>query len=186
MNNLGTKTIETERLILRKFEADDAECMYYNWANDDDVTRYITWPAHSSMEVSKNFISNVVKDYESDSKYEWCIELKENGEAIGDISAPRLFENVETVEIGYVLGKKYWNKGIVTEALGAVIKFFFEEVEVNRIEAKHDTNNPASGEVMKKCGMQFEGILRKAGKNNTGICDLALYSILKDDIKKMR
>lgn len=80
----------------------------------------------------------------------------------------------------------FWNKGIITESLNAVIKFFFEEVGINRIEAKHDINNPASGEVMKKCGMQFEGILRQAGKNNTGLCDLAVYSILKDDIKKMQ
>lgn len=178
MNNIGTKTIETKRLVLRKFKMEDAEYMYNNWANDDDVTKYITWPTHSSIEVSKNVISRIVKDYEADNKYEWCIELKENGEAIGDISAPRIFENIETVEVGYVLGKKYWNKGIITEALNAVIKFFLEEVGVNRIEAKHDINNPASGEVMKKCGMLYEETLKLAGKNNTDFCELAVYSIL--------
>lgn len=182
MNHAGTKIIETERLILRKFGINDADFMYNNWANDDEVTRYITWPAHKDVEVSKAFVSETVKGYESDSKYEWAIELKEKKETIGDISAPRVYDNVETVEIGYVLGKEYWNKGIVTEALNAVIKFFFEEVGVNRIEARHDICNPASGEVMKKCGMQFEGILRQSGKNNTGICDLAIYSILKNDM----
>lgn len=186
MNHKGTKTIETERLILRKFDYEDAEYMYYNWASDDEVTKFITWPTHNSIEISKTVISRVVKDYESNNKYEWAIELKENNEVVGDISAPRVFDNTETVEIGYVLGRRFWNKGIVTEALSAIVKFFFEEVEVNRIEAKHDINNPSSGVVMKKCGMQFEGILRQAGKNNTGLCDLAVYSLLKDDIKKMQ
>ncbi len=182
MNHTGTKVIETERLILRKFEINDTDFMYNNWANDDEVTKYITWPSHKDIEVSRCFISEIVKGYDSGSKYEWAIELKENGEVIGDISAPRVFDNIETVEIGYVLGRKYWNRGVVTEALNSVIKFFFDEVGVNRIEAKHDTCNPASGEVMKKCGMKFEGILRQAGKNNTGICDLAVYSILKSDL----
>lgn len=182
MNHVGTKTIETERLLLRKFEMKDASSMYNNWANDDEVTKYITWSSHKNIEESKSFISEIINKY-TENKYQWAIELKENKEVIGDISAPRIFENIETVEMGYVLGRKYWNKGIVTEALKALIQFFFKEVGVNRIEAKHDINNPASGEVMKKCGMQFEGILRQAGKNNTGICDLAVYSILKDDIK---
>lgn len=181
MNHLGTKTIETERLILRKFNMSDAEYMYYNWANDDDVTKYITWPTHGNIEVSKDVVSRIMKEYESEIKYEWCIELKENGKVIGDISAPRVFDNIETVEIGYVLGKNYWNKGIVTEALNAVIKYFFEEIGANRIEAKHDIQNPASGEVMKKCNMQFEGVLRHEGKNNTGICNLAVYAILKNN-----
>jgi len=181
MNHVGTKTIETERLILRKFEMKDAGFMFNNWAKDDEVTKYITWSSHKNIEDSKSFIIDITNKY-AENKYQWAIELKENKEVIGDISAPRIYDNIETVEMGYVLGKKYWNKGIVTEALKALIQFFFKEVGVNRIEAKHDTNNPASGEVMKKCGMQFEGILRQAGKNNTGLCDLAVYSILKDEI----
>ena len=84
-------------------------------------------------------------------------------------------------EIGYCIGQKFWNKGITTEAMKAIIRFFFEEVGVNRIEARHDTKNPASGRVMIKSGLKFEGILRQAGKNNTGINDLAVYAILKED-----
>lgn len=183
MKHLGTKLIETERLILRKFKLTDYKDMYNNWASDDDVTRYITWATHKNMDETKEVVTKYVIDSEKDNYYHWCIELKETGEAVGGIGAFRLFEDLSLFEVGYCIGKKSWNQGITTEAMHAIFKFFFEEVGVNRIEARHDTKNPASGIVMKKSGMQLEGILRQAGKNNTGICDSAIYGILKDEYK---
>lgn len=183
MNHLGTKTLETERLILRKFKLSDVKDMFYNWANDDDVTRHITWPTHNSMEVTEKVVAGYVADSERDTYYHWCIELKDTKVAVGSIGAFRLYDDLKTAEVGYCIGKQYWNKGITTEALNEVIRFLFEEIGYNRIEARHDTKNPASGIVMKKSGMQLEGILRQAGKNNTGICDSAVYAILKEDYK---
>ena len=92
-------------------------------------------------------------------------------------------EEIGEIEIGYCIGRAYWNKGIVSEALTRLIIFFFDEVGANRVMARHDINNPASGAVMKKCGMQFEGIGRQADRNNQGICDVAYYGILKEDRK---
>lgn len=181
MNHLGTKFIETERLILRKFKHSDAEDMYANWASDDDVTRHITWKTHSSIEQTKDVVAEYVLNSDKENYYHWCIVLKETNEAVGSIGAFRMFDDLSLFEVGYCIGKGFWNKGITTEAMNSIIKFFFEEVGVNRIEARHDTKNPASGIVMKKAGMQFEGILRQAGKNNTGICDSAIYAILKED-----
>lgn len=181
MNHLGTKTIETERLILRKFKLTDVEDMYNNWANDDDVTRHITWVTHKNIEETAKVVSEYVKDSERDNYYHWCIVLKETNEAVGGIGAFRLYDDLQMFEVGYCIGKKYWNKGITTEAMKALLKFFFEEVGVNRIEARHDTKNPASGKVMTKSGLKLEGILRQAGKNNTGICDSAIYGILKEE-----
>lgn len=181
MNHLGTRTIETERLILRKFKLDDAENMYKNWASDDEVTKFLRWPTHSDVEVSKSVILRWLDEYSLENNYQWCIEIKETREAIGSIGAFNISDNIESLEIGYCIGKFYWKKGIVTEAFYAAIDFFFSEVGVNRIEAKHDVNNPASGKVMIKCGLKFEGILRKASKNNMGICDIAVYAILKED-----
>lgn len=181
MNHLGTKTIETERLILRKFKLIDVEDMYNNWANDDDVTRYITWATHKSMEDTEKVVAEYVNDSVRDNYYHWCIVLKETNEAVGSIGAFRLYDDLELFEVGYCIGKRFWNKGITTEAMNAILKFFFEEVGVNRIEARHDTKNPASGKVMSKSGLQLEGILRQAGKNNSGICDSAVYAILKED-----
>ena len=181
MNHLGTKTIETNRLILRKFELTDAEEMYSNWANDDNVTRYITWATHKNIEETKKVVEGYVNESARDDYYHWAIVQKDANELLGSIGAFRLYEDIKTFEIGYCIGKKFWNKGITTEAMKALIKFFFEEVGVNRIEARHDTKNPSSGAVMIKSGLKFEGILRQAGKNNSGIGDLAVYAILKED-----
>jgi len=179
MKHLGTKRIETERLILRKFIIEDAEDMFKNWASDNEVTKYLTWPAHSSLEVSKEVISIWEKESESLDYYQWCIELKESGEAIGSISGVHIMEDINAVEVGYCIGKKFWKQGITSEAFGALISFFFEEMEVNRIEARHDLNNPSSGKVMEKCGLIKEGVKRQGDINNTGICDSVIYGLAR-------
>ena len=85
MKHLGTKTIETRRLVLRRFTLSDAEPMYRNWASDPEVTRYLLWPAHESEEETKGILKGWIAAYDKPEKYEWCIELKEIGEAIGSI-----------------------------------------------------------------------------------------------------
>ena len=88
---------------------------------------------------------------------------------------------VESAEIGYCIGRKWWKQGITSEALERVMRFLFDEVGVNRVEARHDVNNPNSGKVMQKCGMTLEGIHRQADMNNQGLCDEACYAILKNE-----
>lgn len=178
MRNLGTKTIETERLILRRFALSDAEAMFKNWASNDEVTKFLTWPTHKDVETSCRVLDMWVKDYSNDKYYQWCIELKSTGEAIGSIAVVDYKENIEAVEIGYCIGSEYWNQGITSEALSALIRFFFQEVGVNRIESRHDPRNPGSGKVMMKCGLKYEGTRIQADKNNTGICDVAMYGML--------
>ena len=87
------------------------------------------------------------------------------------------------VHIGYCIGKRWWRQGYSSEALIRLIQFFFDDVGINRIEARHDPNNPNSGLVMKKAGMRFEGTKRQADINNQGICDSAEYAILADDYR---
>ena len=102
-------------------------------------------------------------------------------EPIGSISVVAFDPQVNKAEIGYCIGKNWWGKGIVAEALSAVMDYLFREVGVNRIEARHDVKNPRSGVVMKKCGMVYEGIARQAGRNNQGLCDICSYGILAED-----
>lgn len=184
MKHQGTITIETERLLLRKFVINDANNMYKNWASDNDVTKFLTWPTHSNVDISKSVLESWVEEAISDKNYQWCIELKSTKEAIGSIAVVHLMENIRAVEIGYCIGKEFWNQGLMPEAFQAIIQYFFREVQVNRIEARHDTNNPASGKVMIKCGLQFEGISRQGGLNNSGICDMAVYAILREDFEE--
>ena len=154
LNHKGTVIIETERLILRRFTMEDAEPMYRNWASDDLVTRYVTWPTHESVEITRAVLADWTSHYGEKDHYKWAIVLKENGpEPIGDISAHGIRENTLCATMGYCMSRAHWGKGVMTEALKAVIDFFFDEVGFNRVEADHDPNNPASGRVMEKSGM---------------------------------
>ncbi|MDF2484305.1 MAG: family N-acetyltransferase [Herbinix sp.] len=186
MKHIGTKIINTQRLILRPFSLEDALAMYNNWASDKEVTKFLTWPNHSNVDISKKVIQSWIEEYEKEDYYQWCIEWKESQEAIGSISVVHRNDETDTVELGYCIGRQFWNQGITSEALSAMVDFFFNEVNANRIEARHDTNNPNSGKVMMKSDFVFEGIHRKADKNNTGICDVAYYGILAEDYRKNR
>ena len=181
MEHLGTKRLETERLVLRRFCAEDAGAMFANWASDPEVTKYLSWPKHESSEVSAMVMADWISRYDEPDYYHWGIELKEISELIGSISVVKKDSKVNMVHIGYCIGRKWWNKGITSEALAALITFFFEDVGINRIEAIHDPNNPNSGRVMAKCGMKYEGTMREADWNNQGFCDASMYAILRSD-----
>ena len=186
LTHKGTQTIETSRLILRRAVREDAEPMFRNWASDSDVTKFLTWPAHSNIAVSEIVIGSWLQEYEKESYYQWMIVLKELGEPIGSISAVRQNDRTEEAEIGYCIGIRWWHRGIMTEALAAVIRYFFTQVGMNRISARHDPNNPHSGSVMRKCGMKYEGTTRSSDRNNQGLCDTAHYAILRSDWEKPR
>lgn len=181
MKHCGTQRLETDRLILRKFVIEDAEAMYKNWASDEEVTKYLTWSAHLNVDISRSVIMDWVDSY-SDENYLWAIVPKDNGdEPIGSISVVDMKEEVSMVHIGYCLGKAWWHKGFMSEALKAVMDFLFDVVDVQRIESRHDPRNPNSGRVMKKCGMKYEGTLRCSDRNNQGICDACYYGLLKSE-----
>jgi aspartyl-tRNA(Asn)/glutamyl-tRNA(Gln) amidotransferase subunit C len=179
MNHLGTIELATDRLTLRRFEIEDAENMYYNWAGDPEVTKYLTWPTHSSVEVTEKVISDWVSKYNDNKYYMWAIELNELEQPIGTISAVHVDDNIESVELGYCIGKAFWNQGYSTEALTEVIRFFIGQVGAGRVSARHDVNNPNSGKVMAAAGMTYEGTLRRSARNNSGICDMACYAKIR-------
>ena len=180
LNHKGTQVIETRRLILRQAIIDDAEAMFRNWANDPEVTKFLTWPTHGNVETTGKLLAGWVENYKQDDYYQWMIVLKETNEPIGSITASTV-GRAKTAHIGYCIGKSWWYRGIMTETLTAVIDFLFAEVGYHRVEAMHDPNNPHSGNVMKKCGMKYEGTLRQADRNNQGICDACYYGILKTE-----
>lgn len=182
MNHLGTQRLETKRLVLRRFVIEDYSAMYNNWASDDEVTKFLTWPTHSNPDVSKYVLEDWIKSYSDEKFYQWAIVLKENGdEPIGSISAVHIDEDISMAHIGYCIGKAWWHQGITSEAMKAIMDFFFDEVGVNRVEAKHDPDNPNSGKVMKKCGMKYEGTMKSAARNNQGICDICCYALVRSE-----
>lgn len=181
MNLTGMKELETERLVLEKFKEEYAQQMFNNWASDKKVTKFLIWQPYTSADDVLEYIKSVISSYDKNKAYDWMIKLKETNEVIGTIGVVKSNFEIGCVTIGYCIGSKWWHKGIMTEALGGVIKFFFEEVGVNRIESTHDVNNPNSGKVMENCNMVQEGILRQAGLNNQGIADECCHAILKED-----
>lgn len=182
MKHKGTEKLETIRLILRKIKLDDSLDMYNNWATNPNVTKHMTWSPHENIEITRMVINSWVEQYQNLDFYQWAIELKETSEVIGSITIVKVFEHIKECEIGYCIGEKWWNQGIMSEALKKVIEFLFTKVEANRISACHDVDNPASGKVMMKAGMKFEGIFRQKGITSTGkITDLAYYSILRKE-----
>lgn len=179
MNHLGTVTLETTRLVLRRFTLEDAEDMFNNWASDDQVTQFLAWPSHKSVEDSRRVMEKWAADYEKDTCYQWCIAHKETGKAIGSIGVVGINEKINAAEIGYVIGRTWWHQGITSEALMAVIDFLFSEVGFNRLAAHHDPKNPNSGRVMLKCGMAYEGTAIQGGRNTLGVYDSVMYGMIK-------
>lgn len=182
MKHIGTQTIETERLYLRRFTVDDAQDMYRNWACDPEVTKYLRWQPHESVEETAGLLRIWTGQYENLNYYHWAIALKENNMAIGSIGILEVSDLDESGEIGYCLGREWWGKGLMTEAARGVISFGFNQIGLNRLEAFHSVNNPASGRVMQKAGMLFEGMARQKYKCGLGFQDCNMYSILKDSV----
>jgi len=185
LNHQGTKKLGTERLILRQFKIDDYAEMYNNWASEDAVTKFLTWPAHANQDVTKSVLADWIPKYTDKTFYNWAIELKEENKLVGNISVVDYREKTLSAVLGYCMGSRWWGKEIMPEAARAVLKFLFEEAGFNRIASDHDKNNPKSGRVMQKIGMTYEGTLRSAGFCNQGIIDEVWYSILKSEWEKM-
>ena len=183
MNHLGTQRIETQRLILRPFTEDDAPAMYRNWASDPEVTKYLTWPTHPSVDVTRHIVQDWVSRYGNPDYYQWAIELRSIGEPIGSIAvvSSRVAEPLSVAELGYCMGKPWWGLGLMPEAARAVIAYLFDKVGYGCIQARHDVKNEKSGRVMQKAGMSRVGILRNGGLNNQGLVNEVLYDILPTD-----
>ena len=176
----GTPTLETERLILRKLEISDAQDVF-EYAKHPEVARYLTWEAHKSVEDAKGFINWAIEKYKKDESGEWGIELKENGRIIGAMGFVHLDLQNSCGEIGYALSKEYWGMGVMTEAVSRLIRFGFQEMKLNRIEAVHFYGNEASGKVMQKAGMSFEGLLRQKMFVKGKFWDVKQYAIIKEE-----
>lgn len=173
-------TLETDRLILRPMRMRDAQDLF-DYARDPQVSRHVLWDAHASIRDSRQFLRGAIRQYRKGQPSSFAITLKDSGRMIGTVGFMWINLDHLSAEVGYSLSRDYWNQGIMTEALRAVIAFGFDTLRLNRIEAQHETDNPASGRVMAHVGMQYEGLLRQRLKNKGKYVDVALYAILRGD-----
>ena len=174
-----SKTIETDRLILRKFNKNDVDSMYKNYCSHEKVAEYVTWNAHKNIDETKEYLEKIVlPNYEKDYTYRWAIVLKEINQVVGCIDVVNYNIDKKSAEIGYVLSDDFWGKGIMPEAGKVIIEYLFSEGFV-RIWAVHSVENKKSGRVMQKIGMTHEGTLQKFAFSNKGeLVDCEIYAII--------
>lgn len=153
------ETIRTARLNLRPARAEDAPEAFAAYANDPEVTRYLTWPPYTEIEPLADYFQQQADDWAQEAgRYAYMIRLTETGELMGSIG---LVRNGPKAVFGYVLGRKYWGQGYMTEALRALVEWTDTQPDIFRAWAICDVENPASARVMEKAGMTREGILRR-------------------------
>jgi len=152
------ETFTTERLVLRRVAPSDAPAVFRNYAQDPEVVRFLLWRPHTSLAETESFLRNAVDWWEAGKEFNWVISLRGTDEAIGMIgAAPKNFK----VEVGYVLARDYWGRGIMTEAGRAVVDWLRSREEIWRIGATCHVENLASARVLEKLGMEREGVLRR-------------------------
>ena len=172
----------TPRLKLRRLTMRDAADIY-RYSRDAEVARHVLWSAHQSIGDSRSYLRYMLRRYRNHEPASWGIEYVQTGEVIGTIGFMWIQSDNSAAEVGYSLSRDYWNRGLMTEALKAVIAHGFGSMNLNRIEAQHETGNPASGAVMRKCGMVHEGTLRQRLFNKGKYVDVELYAILRRDYR---
>lgn len=178
MKSVGTKKLETKNLILRRFKESDAQGVYDSFINQDDYLYYFHQEKRS-LEEEKKSLKGIDEKYKDNSYYNWVIVLKESNTIIGRANL-MVEEYNECVEINYAIDDRYSRKGYMSEALNEIIRFAFEEMEVNRFESCCVIENIASKRVMEKCNMKEEGILRKYVKLKDGYHDMYMFSLVKN------
>ena len=149
--------IETDRLILRRCALSDARAIFETYAQDEEVTRFMTWRPHTDIGQTKAYLKTMVEAWDKGTEFTWVILLKDHT-LIGAVGfRPTQFKS----EGGYVLARPYWNKGYTSEAFRALVNWFLAQPEIFRVGSVCDVENSASARVMEKAGMQREGILKR-------------------------
>ena len=178
----GPPQLETERLVLRKMTLDDAGAVFA-YASDPEVTRYVLWETHRSVEDSRAFLGLTERKYEGGGEPDWGMVYKGDGRFVGTCGFVGWSREHARAELGYVLNRRYWGRGLVHEAVRVMIAFGFEKMDLNRVEARCVAENTASARVMERAGMTYEGTLRQREFLKGAYRDMKLYAILRGEYR---
>lgn len=179
MQHIGTKTLETERLILRRYNMEDADDMFANWVTDSEVSHFWDWEPHKDISVTKALLKEWIQEYEHPDYYHWVIVCKSNMQAIGYIYLDSINNATHSAAVHYLLSRSYQNQGFMSEACKRVIDFALHEAGFSKIHSYHHCQNPASGKVMQKCGMTFTKTEYRAANSDQLCGDYHYYEIEK-------
>lgn len=183
LNHIGTRTIETQRLILRKFEIEDVRSVFENWMNNPEVQNNYGEAACKTVAESQQIIEKWISLYSHNDFYRWTICLKEPNISIGQIAFYSLDSKNQRADVEYCIGQSYWGNGYAPEALKAVIEYAFKHVCLNRVQAFHRSRNGSSGKVLQKAGMKYEGTLKQYLIHNGEFDDCIMYAIIRNEWK---
>jgi len=172
--------LATPRLLLRRLKKTDYHDMY-EYAAREDVTRYLTWYPHPNAGYTLRYLSYISTRYRAGDFFDWAVIWKDNRKMIGTCGFTSFQFSHNSGEIGYVLNPDYWGRGIAAEAVHAVMRVGFIDLNLHRIEAKYMDGNTQSRRVMEKCGMTFEGMHRDAMIIKDQYTTVGICSILASD-----
>jgi [ribosomal protein S5]-alanine N-acetyltransferase len=172
--------LPTPHLRLRRLRWEDADDIFA-YASDPQVTPYLIWETHQSLDDTRDFLERTLQSYRDGGHPVWGIEHLADKKIIGTCGLAELALRHGRGEVGYVIARPYWRRGLMTEALHAVLAYCFDVLRLNRIEARCDVENAGSWRVMEKVGMKLEGVLRQNIILHGRPCDARMYAILRQD-----
>ena len=184
MEHKGTVRLETPRLILRRYVIDDFEPMYRNCWSEYDVwkwTNYVPMDCLNDVKTKANMFTEKWLSYDNPRRYSWAMELKSTGDVIGRMFGMRPDDELGQVELAYEMGKPWWNRGLMTEAVRVTLDFLLRDVGLRQVYAYHADANPASGKVMQKCGMVYQQTIPQGCRCNAGVFDRVEYLLTAEE-----
>ncbi|QIK55792.1 GNAT family N-acetyltransferase [Dysgonomonas sp. HDW5B] len=181
LTHCGTKSIESENLILRQFSYNDNKDMLDYWVSDPNIQSMYSEPIYTTEEEVKELLDKYITSYSQDSYYRWAIIEKSTQICIGQIAFFLVDSKNHFGEIEYCIGSKFHRKGYASEAVKAILKYGFEKINFHKIQVCHKENNIASQGVIKKAGFKYEGTLRDYFYMDDKYVSRLYYSLLKSE-----
>ncbi|MDD5934798.1 MAG: GNAT family protein [Clostridiales bacterium] len=186
MKNIGTQTITTERLILRRFEYSDDEAMLKYWIADVKIQSMYSEPVYTTKEEVKALLDKYISSYEREDYYRWAIIDKESQQCIGQIAYFLVDCKNNFAEIEYCIGSAFQRRGLATEATKAVIAYGFDKMNLHKVQICCKTINQPSLSVIQKCGLTYEGTLRDYFRMGDQYVGRMFHSILRSEYESKR
>ncbi|NLM86889.1 MAG: GNAT family N-acetyltransferase [Clostridiales bacterium] len=178
-----SNVILTRRLTLRPLRMQDARD-FYAYGKDPEVARYVLWDPHTSLRQTRSILRGLMLDSRIDNLHTKAIVINQDQSMVGTIGLVNQDTQNQCAEVGFSLARPQWGQGLMTEALTAYIRYIFEATAINRLDAVHDSLNPASGSVMLKAGMRREGLHRGRIYYKGRYATVVLYAILRKDLEE--
>lgn len=173
-------TLSTPRLTLRFLNEADIKAAYEIFSHVE-VMRYWSYPAWTDPSQAREWLIHIQEDYRTGDALQLAIERNAGHILIGTCTLFQFHVASRRAEMGYALGRPYWGSGYMQEALQALLRYAFQTLDLNRLEADIDPRNLASASVLERLGFVKEGLLRERWIVNEEISDTALYGLLRKE-----